>query len=396
MFFQAPVAILTLATLCAAAPANHKGYLSAKTKLHHVSHGNFTKRSSSYETPLGNDIFAYVISFEVGTPPQPIEAAIDTGSADLWIYTTESGQTFPFDTSSSSTYQVLNDDFQINYVSGSASGDWAIDTVNVAGASLTNQQFGSVSVNQNMGCVFGIGYQATEYTDTKYTNIPQNLVDQGYTAHNAYSLYLDDIDAGEGAILFGAVDSDKYSGQLYTVPITSSSSLQVTVSGVTGDNGDSLGGEVTAVLDSGTSLTYLPQDTADSIANYLGATFDSSLGAYLLSDVPTSSITYSFSGALVTVPGSELAIPSSDFGFSNTQPYTLSIFPNSESADITLLGQSFLRSAYVVYDLDSNQISIAQSSWNSDSSNIHVITDSVPGAVSAPGLKNPINHLHHQ
>jgi hypothetical protein len=51
-----------------------------------------------------------------------------------------------------------------------------------------------------------------------------------------------------------------------------------------------------------------------------------------------------------------------------------------------VLGDTFLRSAYVVYDLDNNEISIAQTKYNVSSSNIVEIKtgkDAVPSAADA-------------
>jgi hypothetical protein len=54
----------------------------------------------------------------------------------------------------------------------------------------------------------------------------------------------------------------------------------------------------------------------------------------------------------------------------------------SDAAGSTsVLGDTFLRSAYVVYDLQNNQISIAQTDFNATSSNVVEITaGGVPGA----------------
>ena len=51
----------------------------------------------------------------------------------------------------------------------------------------------------------------------------------------------------------------------------------------------------------------------------------------------------------------------------------------------SVLGDTFLRSAYVVYDLANNEISLAQTNFNSTSSHVLEIgsgTGSVPGATS--------------
>ncbi|ANB15153.1 Yps3p [Sugiyamaella lignohabitans] len=379
-------AILSLLIATSVAAPSTKDYLYVKTKLKSVpKEDRLSKRAGYYDTPLANQIFQYVATFDLGTPAQTVEAMIDTGSSDLWVYTKSSGQNSSYSSADSSTYKLLNHDFEIQYVSGRASGDWAQDTLKIDGASITNQQFGTVSTGSESPAVFGIGLMTGESASTRYKNVPQSLVDQGYIARNVFSLYLDDLDVSEGGLLFGAVDSEKYIGQLYTVPITDNASFKVTLSSISSNGATLESSAIGGILDSGTSLTYLPRDTVSSIANHLGATYDYSEEAYFLDKIPSKSITYNFSGAAITVQGSELAIPASDFNLTGgSKPYVLSIFPNTQSSGYNLLGDSFLRSAYVVYDLDNNQISIAQSSWNSDSSDIKVISDTVPGAVAAP------------
>ncbi|ANB15154.1 Yps1p [Sugiyamaella lignohabitans] len=378
--------LLASVSLAVAAPANGKGYLLAKTQLRTITPPDdvLDKRSGSYDTPLANEIYEYIATFELGTPGQTIEAQIDTGSSDLWVYTPAVHETTPFNSKKSSTYKYLNGNFEIDYVKGSASGNWVTDTLTIDGVSLKNQQFATVAQDEGSTGVFGIGLEADEASSTEYVNVPQNLVNQGYISHNAYSLYLDDLEASEGALLFGAVDSAKYSGKLYTLPLISNSAFQVTLSGISGSTGTSLGGATYGILDSGTSYTFLPSADVSAIASYLGATYDSRQKAYFFDSPPSKSIVYNFSGATITIPPSELAVPASSIHLTNTKPYFLPILPNTQSSGYNLLGDSFLRSAYVVYDLENKEVSIAQASWNNANSNIQIISGTVPGAVPAP------------
>lgn len=349
---------------------------------------NSEKRRRSYGETLDNDLYAYFADINVGTPGQPNTVQIDTGSSDLWVFSPSEDTSTSFNADDSSTYEYENSDFYISYVSGSASGDWVSDDVSWGSVDISSQTFGLVSSGDaGTNGVFGIGYMADESSYFSYVNFPQNLVDQGYIAHNAYSLYLDDIDASSGALLFGGVDSGKYTGQLYTVPVESSTSFKVTVSEITYGDTTISGGSFKGILDSGTSFTYLPTTQFNSLISALGATYVSSQGAYFLNSPPAEGVTYNFSGAKVTVPPSELAIPVSEVGVSGIgYEYFVPIFDYSNTEDYVLLGDSFLRSAYVVYDLDNNEISIAQSSFDSSSSDIQAITDSVPGAKPAPDL----------
>ena len=45
------------------------------------------------------------------------------------------------------------------------------------------------------------------------------MVKDGMIQSNAYSLWLNDLDANTGNILFGGIDTEKYMGSLQTLPI---------------------------------------------------------------------------------------------------------------------------------------------------------------------------------
>lgn len=75
--------------------------------------------------------------------------------------------------------------------------------------------------------LLGIGYSLNEASDSPefeqnpfvYPNIIDTMVSQGLIGAKAYSLYLDDLQASTGSIIFGGIDSDKYHGNLLQIPI---------------------------------------------------------------------------------------------------------------------------------------------------------------------------------
>lgn len=326
---------------------------------------NSIAKRSAIPLALSNQVYQYLATFDLGTPEQSVTAQIDTGSSDLWVYGPKSNAPgASYDPSKSSTYTYLNNDFSIEYVDGTQiSGNWVTDTITIGSAAVKKQQFAytnAVASNGLNNGVFGIGFENDESTSSEYTNVPQNLKNQGFISQNAYSLYLDDIDATTGTLLFGGIDKAKYTGTLAVLPIQSTSSFQValTVEGTA----------TSGILDSGTSLTYLPSKIVSKIANTYGATWDSSQGAYFVYSEPSGPpLVYTFGSAKISVALDELFIDNGDGS------YILTVLPNSETQGINLIGDSTLRSAYVVYNLDSNQVGIAQAQYTS-SSNIVPIT----------------------
>ena len=362
------------------------------------------RRAGTVSVPLQNEETLYFMDVTIGTPPQSLKMHIDTGSSDLWVNTPSSSlceeSSSPctaagtYSANSSSTYQYINSLFNISYVDGSGSeGDYVSDTVKFSGVSLKNQVFGIGYVSSSLEGIIGIGYENNEvsltYGGGTYANVPANLYQKGYTDANAYSLWLNDLEANTGSILFGGVDTGKYTGELQTVPIIPEgvnfyaqfviALTAVGTNGKTGSIGSGL--HVAALLDSGSSLMYLPNDITQDIYNAVNARYDSSQGAAFVDCSLANSddtIDFTFSSPTISVAMSELVIVA---GYQNGAPVCiLGIGPAGDSQPV--LGDTFLRSAYVVYDLSNNGISLAQTDFNSSTTNILEIKSSsaVPSA----------------
>lgn len=200
-----------------------------------------------------------------------------------------------------------------------------------------------------------MGFKETEATTTgaTYNNLPFALKDQGVISSVLYSLYLDVVNASTGTFLLGAVDDSRYEGQLAKVPFTSDQSFNVDFS----VNGHSSNG----VFDSGTSLTYLEDNVTSVLAQQFGARFDQSQGIYILKgEFKGVDVKFDFSGKTITVPASELILEENGVKIFGIVSY-------SQTQNQVILGDTFLRSAYVVYDLDNKQAGIAQAKYGSGS-----------------------------
>lgn len=375
------------------------------------------------EVVLNNRFTHYNVPVELGTPAQTFNLLVDTGSSDLWVISSDNpycakttaelqnsnyfncSASGTFDASASSTFSRNNSDFFIQYGDGTvAEGDWGTDTFTISGTTIPNMSFGLGSTTNSTTGILGVGYAANEATvgiknPYVYRNLPLRLVDSGVINTPAYSLWLNDVNADTGSILFGGVDHAKYNGTLLKVPVLKSSSssvyssflvaldgLTVTSDGQTGSN--ILGGAIRALLDSGTSLSYFPESVADElISNQLGGVYSNSLGYYIQSCDLTGSLVFNFSGAVIEVPFSSFLFPVTtatgrQVTSRNGQPVcAIGIQPITSS--FALLGDTFLRNAYVVYDLKNNEIALAQAVMNATDSNVEAIKSTIPSATQA-------------
>jgi len=335
----------------------------------------FRKRGVEELTLYNEDVY-YSVDILLGSNKQKLTVDLDTGSSDLWVI--EKGATCQnpaagqpsnycqlngvFDGSASSSYKSLGSQFEIGYVDGSSSdGVWATDDYYFAnGDVLKTLRFGDVdSTSVNTG-ILGIAKKAQE-SNANYDNFPIQLKNQGYISTVGYSLYLNAPDAASGSIIFGGYDENKYTGTLATIPIVGDS-LAVPLNSLTigSDNFDY--DSTPVILDSGTTLTYLTQDAQDAIGEQLGGTYYSSLQTYVIPcDQPSDQyLTYNFQGVSIKVPYSSLTIPLYDAnGNELSNQCGLGVLQNGYQ----LLGDNFLRSALVVYNLDANTILLGQAAY---------------------------------
>ncbi|POS83872.1 hypothetical protein EPUL_005737 [Erysiphe pulchra] len=376
-------------------------------------HNIHAKRGDSVVAPLSNSLMQglYYANVTVGTPAQRLALQIDTGSSDTWVPSSSAilcrspklggcpdGSFSP--TQSTSFSLVGQGNFNISYVDNTgAVGDYFQDSFGIGDSTIASFEMG-LALQTTIGIgIMGIGYNTSEAnTNTEsggngtiYQNLPFALVSQGQAKSSAYSLWLNDL-GNTGSILFGAVDTDKYVGNLMSIKvypisrdygITSFTVALTSVSATSKSGSDQLtppGFAVPAILDSGTTITLLPDDIAALIFEELGATPEDQLGAVLVPcDLAqnTGTISYGFAGPdgpTIKVAVSDLILPLADSKgrspkYKNGQTACqLGIEPAGSLP--VLLGDTFLRSAYVVYDLINNQVALAETKFNATKSNI--------------------------
>lgn len=389
----------------------HRRHIPDRLKQIEADRRRMQKRDATktVDVELENEEALYIMNASLGTPAQNFQLHIDTGSSDLWVNSENSEfcqqnaqacQTAgAYAPNSSSTYEYVDSMFKITYVDGSgASGDYASDRFAFGDVEIDSLQFGiGYQASKSVG-VLGIGYAAYEIAASygeSYSNLPMKLVESGRINTNAYSLWLNDLDASQGEILFGGVNTEKYDGALQTVPVISESGgvyaeliIALTAVGANGNVGSiSNTTRHAALLDSGTSLMYLPNDIADAIFSAVGARWDAAQGAALVDCALASSqetLDLTFSEPTIRIPMDELVLSS------GPDTCILGVSKNSGS-NVLVLGDTFLRSAYVVYDLQNNEISLAQTNFNSTGGTIQeIMQNQVP---SATEVQNPVTEV---
>ncbi|KAK4069066.1 hypothetical protein Trihar35433_5645 [Trichoderma harzianum] len=373
----------------------------------------------------------YYADFSIGTPPQKLSFLLDTGSSDTWVNSVKADLcTEPsvqqsvgefcykqFNPSRSSSYKSSTEDFDISYLDGRRiQGTYFKDTVTINNATVKNQQLGLALISVRGTGIMGLGFQENVAADVKYPTIIDNMVSQNVIPVPAFSLYLNDLQTSQGGILFGGVDTDKFHDGLATLPLqplpASIAKTQdivmynVQLNGFKASTVDTPAVNGSAILDSGSTISLLPDAVVQAIWKKYGVVNIRGVPIPFVDCGKANSkdtFNFQFTNKTIKVPIDEMVINNlasvqddiqSDptlsslfkgwsgvctFGMSSTTGYGIT------SDQFILLGDTFLRSAYVVYDLQNKQIGIAQATLNSTTSTIVPFQEgskTIPGPVS--------------
>jgi hypothetical protein len=259
-------------------------------------------------------------------------------------------------------------------------GTFGTDKVDIGGQSVDNFLFGST--NDTTARKYGLFGVAPGGRPT----FSRRLKQQGSIQADSFSLYLDDVKGATGGLLYGGVDTEKYTGPLYKLPVNSKSfGTSGFAIGFADWESDTYPG---AVLDCGSALSFITPDMYNNLTRALGLKWNNKYRGYTTDKVPIGDIVFNFSGAKIHAPAASFmyAITETTNG-KKTHKYKLNGLV-AKAKRTPLLGISVQRFMYLAYHIDKHELAIAQASFNRDSSHIVAMTPSgIPGAGTAPGAR---------
>ncbi len=217
----------------------------------------------------------------VGAPEQPVKVAIDTAFSDFWVSPNCSnidndilvkqcesyGRYDPAKSSNSRNLGKFNNvaysyDSMVNYTS------FTDDITLTTGVVITGAEFGVANNSKGLlSGILGLGFGESS-GNTDHHNFIDQLASQKITNSKAFSLAIGNGTEDDGAvIIFGGVDTKKFSGKLQATDILKIQSpstlarywIQMTAISVTQANGSSKsypGGNIPVRLEIRDSLSY--------------------------------------------------------------------------------------------------------------------------------------------
>ncbi|KAI1164923.1 secreted aspartic proteinase precursor [Nemania serpens] len=296
---------------------------------------------------------------QIGTPAQTLNLDFDTGSSDLWVFSTDTssryvdGQTEYSPSKSSTSKKLSNGKWSISYGDGSSSsGVVYTDVVKIGGISVASQAVESAQTvsssftdESNLDGLLGLAFSSLNTVTptqqkTWFDNVKSSLDSP---------LFAVDFKVGgvPGTYDFGYIDSSKYTGSIaYTTVSTRQGFWEFTSTGYAVGSGAFKTSSIDGIADTGTTLLYLPSTIVSAYwAQVSGAKNNNAAGGYVFPCSATlPNFTFGIGSARIVIPGSYI----------NYAPYSGTTcfggIQSSSGIGINIFGDVALKAAYVVFD----------------------------------------------
>ncbi|EHK26120.1 uncharacterized protein TRIVIDRAFT_36107, partial [Trichoderma virens Gv29-8] len=357
------------------------------------------RRQDSADLQSQQTGYFYSIQLEIGTPPQAVSVNFDTGSSELWVNPVCSKATDPAfcETfgrySNSTTFVDTQAPGGIKYGTGFVDFTYGYDYVQLGSLRINQQVFGVATDSEfaSVG-ILGAGPDLSGWK-SPYPFVIDNLAKQGFIQSRAFSLDIRGIDSDRGSVTYGGIDVKKFSGPLAKRPIIPAASspdgytrywVYMDGMSITKEDGSDLeifdkpNGQP-VLLDSGYTVSTLPGPLFEKILlAFPSARLESSSGDYIVDcDIIDSPgrVNFKFGDVVVDVEYKDFIWQQPDLGICK-----LGV---SQDDQFPVLGDTFLRAAYVVFDWDNQNIHIAA---NEDCGTELIPIGSGPDAIPASAI----------
>lgn len=320
----------------------------------------------------------YLCPVQIGTPAQTLNLDFDTGSADLWVWSTELSSTIQsqgkshniFNPKKSTTFKTQSGSkWQISYGdSSSASGTVGTDNVTLGGLKITGQaielankmsdQFIQGTGDGLLGLAFG---SINTVTPTPVATPVENMITQQdipagselFTAKLGSWRDANEPDKGESFYTFGFIDDatvQASGAEIAYTPVDSSQgfwmfdSTSATVNGTTVDQSGN-----TAIADTGTTLALVSDATCKAIYDAIpGSTYDQTQQGYVF---PSSTTADQLPVVTFAVGSTQFAVQKEDLGFADAgNGMVYGGIQSRGSMTFDILGDTFLKGIYAIFD----------------------------------------------
>ena len=326
----------------------------------------------------------YYGDISIGTPPQTISACFDTGSSYIYVPSKACDScsgTARFDSSQSTSFKSLGTPVTLQYMIGKTYGTLSSETFSVGtseglmatGTSfvLANRMEDSSTDAYDGLVVRSIqGFAFSPLSDGVPTLVDM-LKQQGAISQRVFSFYLSitDFDSEEAdtdsVCIIGEVDTSYASGDMIYIPLHDETGFwNVKLDSISVGSSTIVSAVDVAMLDTGTSLMVGPESDLMSVIdalNDVGSCQVDSAGD-IICECSTHALS-SYPDITFTLGGHGFVVGPEDYFYENGGSCELLMAGNGE--DEWILGDTFLRRYYSVYDMDQRRVGLAEAAGSS-------------------------------
>jgi hypothetical protein len=305
--------------------------------------------------------YSYFAQVSLGSPGKSLYMLLDSGAGQSWVMGSTCTSTpckshNSFGPGDSTTFKAIESGptLTLAYGSGSVSGTFANDTLSFAGmtipvtlgiANITSNDFNAFPMDGILGLSQAAG---------PYPTFIQSLVASKTLKSNLFGVSINRNSDGPntGEINFGAPDTSRYSGNLNFNAVASNAegdwAIPMDGLGLVGKDAGITG--KLAYIDTGTSYIFAP---AADVAKFHGTVPGAKSSDDVTWSVPcttTTPLTFTFSGITYDVPSEDWVGPMANGAC------TSNVYGHPVVDGEWLLGDTFLKNVYTVFDIDGNRV----------------------------------------
>ncbi|KAK2590996.1 hypothetical protein QQS21_011309 [Conoideocrella luteorostrata] len=306
--------------------------------------------------------YSYFVKAQLGSKSKQVYLLLDTGAGSSWIMgsactdkpcTTHN----TFGPSDSDTFVDNQKSFSISYGTGTVEGNLVSDTISLAGISM-KYSFGLASKASDDFTQFAfdgiLGMSMNQATSDNFLN---SLADGKKIDKNIFGIALNRASDGSnnGEIKFGAVNSDKYTGDIsYTSVASKVGDWSIQIDDMAYDRKKAGTGGVLAYVDTGTSFVFGPADLVKKLHAIIPGSASNDGLAFNVPCDSNKALTFTFSGVDYKLSAKDWISPKDSSG-----KCTSNIYGHEVVQGAWLLGDTFLKNVYTVFDKDEKRIGFA-------------------------------------
>jgi hypothetical protein len=305
----------------------------------------------------------YFGEIQIGTPGQSFKVVFDTGSSNLWVPSNScwSPACFVHSTyksSSSSSFHKNGTSIEIQYGSGAIKGYFSDDVVTLGGVSATGIDFGEATTLSGISFlvakfdgILGMGFRSISVSNAK--TVFEALYDQGKVSEESFSFFLSKEDGNTSRLVLGGANPDYYVGELKYYPVVIEKYWVIEMNSFTVGSGSPISIQY-AIVDTGTSVIVGTPSILNEVIKQIGNVDVTCKGVENLPNV-----TIRIGGDDYVLTSNEYVLKATALGVTQCVLGFMAMdlpIPNS-----VILGDSFLKTYYTVFDMTHKQVGIALS-----------------------------------